>query len=301
MVCKSPIIVRNPHYVDDLMLYGSADKWVRVPCGRCSACRVQRTRVWAERIMSESFYHENNVFVTLTYDDDHVPRLPNGQLTLVKKDLQDFWKRLRRDLEYYEEGRKFRYYACGEYGDQTSRPHYHAICFGLGLDDLHYFEDNWKFGFVKLGGLTYDSARYVAGYVQKKLYGKAASEYGDSQQPFSTMSKGIGKTFILENHAKFSRGGSVNIGQGRRVRRSTYSDKVLDLSHADKREIAEDLSAEANERWQQRGKESYVYHEFDDFTEVIPKDMDIEFQKRDGRTQFNLDLDRKLSRRRNKL
>jgi hypothetical protein len=98
-----------------------------VPCGKCIACRIARTREWTVRIMHEMSCHDNAVFATLTYDDDHLP--PDRSIS--KDELQRFIKRLRKELG----DRKIRYFACGEYGETTNRPHYHAIIFGLGLTE----------------------------------------------------------------------------------------------------------------------------------------------------------------------
>lgn len=59
-------------------------------------------------------------FLTLTYDEKHVPRAPGG-LSLRFYDIQLFCKRLRK-AKY-----KLKYIIVGEYGTTTHRPHYHAI------------------------------------------------------------------------------------------------------------------------------------------------------------------------------
>ena len=116
--------------------------YIEIPCGKCIGCRLEYSRQWANRMMLEAKYHSQNWFVTLTYDDLHVPRSyygdPNSgealpSLTLRKRDIQLFFKRLRKQT-----GQNFRYYACGEYGENTHRPHYHFIVFGLELDDLQF-------------------------------------------------------------------------------------------------------------------------------------------------------------------
>ncbi len=191
MQCTRPFHIKNPDrfkYKKPNELVG--DEWLDVPCGHCLACRIARTREWTVRLLHESEFWDDTSFVTLTYDDEHLPS--NG--SLVPRDLTLFFKKLRKDLG----DRKIKYYACGEYGDTYGRPHYHAIIFGLGVQDKKLIEDNWKKGFVKIGCVTYDSCRYVAGYVQKKLYGKASKEYDDKGivAPFSRMSKGLGERYV---------------------------------------------------------------------------------------------------------
>lgn len=149
---------------------GFADQPRLVPCGRCSGCRASRAAQWSTRAYLEMLSHEQSYFFTLTYDDDH---LPDGGV-LVPRHLTLFWKSLRRKL-----ARPLRYLACGEYGDSTNRPHYHAIVFGLVLSDLVPYSSTlstssevsacWPHGQLLIGEATSASAAYVAGYVAKKL------------------------------------------------------------------------------------------------------------------------------------
>lgn len=197
--------------VSDL-LYGN--KAIRdhidLPCGRCPGCLLNHSRQWRDRCVAESFYHSHNLFLTLTYDDIHVPIGPSGNLTLRKKDLQDFWKRLR----YF--GYEFRYFCCGEYGDETHRPHYHALVFGLDLPDItlneygHLESDVltsiWKNGMVSIGEFNEATAGYVSRYTYKKAF-KDLQLFYDSFQvdpEFTEMSRrpGIGSQFF-EDHGRF--------------------------------------------------------------------------------------------------
>lgn len=100
---------------------------LQVPCGKCIGCRLERSRQWAIRCMHEASLYEDNCFITLTYNDDHLPS--NGSLD--KTHFQKFLKRLRKSI--YPQ--KLRYYHCGEYGDEGGRPHYHAIIFGWSPSD----------------------------------------------------------------------------------------------------------------------------------------------------------------------
>lgn len=111
-------------------------KWVNVPCGCCDECLNDRARQWAYRILVEAAQYKNNWFITLTYDDDHLPRSDIGAPTIRYKDVQLFLKLLRRQTKT-----KFRYLVGAEYGDKSNtpplgRPHYHIILFGLNLPDL---------------------------------------------------------------------------------------------------------------------------------------------------------------------
>ena len=111
-------------------LYDSSGKFVVLPCGQCYACRIAKSREWASRCVMESKLHKENCFITLTYNDEHLP----SDLSLQKDDFTKFIKRLRKNT-----GDKIRYYACGEYGDLYQRPHFHACLFGYRPDDLVLF------------------------------------------------------------------------------------------------------------------------------------------------------------------
>ncbi len=159
------------------------DQPVTVPCGQCIGCRLERSRQWAIRCVHESSLHDDNCFLTLTYDDDHLPATG----TLVKKHFQDFMKRLRKRFSH----KKIMYFHCGEYGETTARPHYHAILFGHDFSDKElikekndnkiYFSETlqslWGHGLCSIGAVTFESAAYVARYVMKKVTGEAAQSH----------------------------------------------------------------------------------------------------------------------------
>lgn len=147
-----------------------------LPCGRCIGCRMSRRRAWALRCLHESQMHDSSLFVTLTYEDSECP------ISLDYRDFQRFMYRLRAS-----KGPGIRFYMCGEYGELTRRPHFHAILFGVsfsdgvpcGKDIFHspQLSKLWGKGFVSYGAVTYESAGYVAGYVIKKRLGKHASDF----------------------------------------------------------------------------------------------------------------------------
>lgn len=170
--------------------------------------------------MHEAQQHEHNAFITLTYDDAHLPELGS----LQPADLQKFWKRLRKT------GARIRYFACGEYGSKQNRPHYHAAIFGedFSTDRVKWKERNghlcyrseqleklWDKGQSEIGQLTFDSAAYIARYVTKKITGqkaiahyavcdKTTGEYfGDREPEYAVMSRrpGVGRTWFDQFHA----------------------------------------------------------------------------------------------------
>lgn len=185
--------------------------YTSVPCGRCIGCRLDYTREWSTRMAFELIDCDYKaIFVTLTYNEESVPRLENGVLTLCKADYQSFFKRLR----YYFPDKCIRYFLCGEYGSRTLRPHYHAIIYGLTLsdfDDLRYqscnelkqpfyvspkFTEIWGKGFTLLSDCSYKTLSYVARYTLKKHYGSDKQLLFGALPEFTVSSRrpGIGMT-----------------------------------------------------------------------------------------------------------
>lgn len=231
MKCKSPFPLQKSLSVKDAKSLGNKYE-VFVPCGKCLYCRMQRRREWALRLMHENEYHESSVFVTLTYQDNY---LPEGS-TLVKRDLQDFFRKVRR------RGKKFKYYACGEYGrdDKTSRPHYHAIMFGENLrtqiksEEYYYSQkintiEDWPQGNVVLGDVTHDSIRYTAQYIDKKFYGDTEAlehHYGKRIREFQLQSQGLGLRYLQDNKERIQRDGELSY-KGKPCRLPRYYEKKL--------------------------------------------------------------------------
>jgi len=154
------------------------------PCGNCVGCRVRKARNWAIRLQNEARCHENNLFVTLTYDSEHLPK--NGSIDPIHP--EKFMRGLRKKF-----GDGIRSFGCAEYGDKRQRPHYHLILFNFNFPDLkklkkikgkQYYSSKiadqiWKKGLIAISTVSYDTMNYVAGYVTKKLNGKKAlKEYG---------------------------------------------------------------------------------------------------------------------------
>lgn len=199
--------------------HSTLENKIELPCGRCIGCRLEHSRQWAVRCMHEASLHDDNCFVTLTYDEDHVP----SDNSLNKKHFQDFMKRLRKNVNYPIKKRAkelkipyvpkvIRYYHCGEYGENFGRPHYHACLFGIDFDDKEKIKDGehplyysaklqqcWPLGFHTIGELTFESAAYVSRYCTKKMTGPLAEAYYEGRQPeYATMSRrpGIGKGWV---------------------------------------------------------------------------------------------------------
>lgn len=190
-----------------------------LPCGRCTGCRLERSRQWALRLTHEKRFHDSSAFITLTYDKEHLSK--DGSLDL--KHFQDFMKRLRFELA----PKKIRFFHAGEYGEKFGRPHYHAIIFGEDFRADSIESDTsergdttwssplinrlWTKGINRVGTVTFESCAYVARYICKKVNGPLARSHYEricettgevfSLRPeYATMSRrpGIGKDHFIK-------------------------------------------------------------------------------------------------------
>lgn len=170
---------------------------VKIPCGECPHCRLQKSNEWATRISNEAeTWNGDGIFVTLTYNNPHLPLTEDGHMTLHRKDMQDYKKRLRKYIKKHKEAihewknpnngkieKIIRTFECGEYGEKNKRPHYHQIIMNWIPNDLKFKEMSkdgyplyksktlqkiWGNGFVLIGMISFESASYVARYTMKK-------------------------------------------------------------------------------------------------------------------------------------
>lgn len=205
---------------------------ITLPCGECPACRLEHANEWATRCMLEAkTWNGKGIFVTLTYNNPHLPKNKNGMPTLRKKDIQNFKKRLRKYIAKHGEAisywqnpktgkfeKPIRTFECGEYGPTNSRPHYHQLIFNWipndlklskqkGKDGSPLYESKilqkiWGNGFVIIGMLSYESASYVARYTMKKQgLAKTKRIYYDTEE----MDKKTGE-FKLKTKYKTKKG-----------------------------------------------------------------------------------------------
>lgn len=230
--------------------------FVPIPCGQCVGCRLKRSKDWATRCMLEYKSHDSSYFLTLTYDDVNLPynsfvHPETGEVgyksTLVRRDIQLFIKRLR-DNYSRKYNNLLKYYACGEYGTKTARPHYHLIVFGLKLDDLQFFKRSssgynlynspwldriWKKGYCVVGDVTFESCAYVSRYIMKKQTGDSSSVYDDYnfEPEFNLMSTkpAIGLEFFEDNFQDIYKNDEIILPEGRVVTPPRYFDKKMDL------------------------------------------------------------------------
>lgn len=187
MLCKDPFVRTPTGFVKLHTILSREAKLAAIPlpCGQCLFCRINKHREMKHRILLEQMAHKESCFLTLTYDDKNLER-NKGELNPV--DLQKFWKKLRHS----ERIPYVRYFAVGEYGDLSSRPHYHAAMFGCSPDLEPVFRTIWGMGHTHTGTLCKDSASYIAGYTVKKLTRKNDSRLGGKHPEFFRGSKGGG-------------------------------------------------------------------------------------------------------------
>lgn len=248
------------------------DMPVEVACGQCIGCRLERSRQWAIRCVHEASLHEDNAFITLTYDNDHMP--VDGGLHV--EDFQRFMKRLRRR----HPDRKIRFFHCGEYGEvcalcgnsklfcrcdqyikSLGRPHYHAVLFNYDFHDkkqlkrsrngeTYYISEElsqlWPQGFSIIGDVTFESAAYVARYITKKVNGDKAHGYYEKcdfggtgeiteiRPEYTTCSRrpGIGYDWYKRFRDETYRDDFV-VCRGRKVRPPRFYDKVFQEEKVD--------------------------------------------------------------------
>lgn len=183
-------------------MYG-VEQEMTFPCGKCVNCLQNKRQQWVFRLLNELKVSESCYFVTLTYDDFHLPRDELGYPQLCKRDVQLFLKRLRKAFPEC----KIRYFLCGEYGSHTYRPHYHAIMFNLPLDNTPHrikltqkIEKIWQNGHVDIGDTVGGAAiNYCAKYIMTKH--KVSPKYFP---PFILTSRrpGLGANYVQNTSIK---------------------------------------------------------------------------------------------------
>lgn len=197
MRCVSPISIRRGKYIDT------------VPCGYCNFCLEMLRNDWTFRVSVEVRHSDTAYFITLTYADEFIPFMVDGQVeriasygpdpekfanvlpTLCKMDVQKFFRKIRKVL-----GVKFRYFVVGQYGETTGRPHYHVIFFNLPKEALYMLQGLWQFGNIDIGDINPASIHYVTGYVIARRKADRAIERA---LPFALMSRrpGIGAKYLV--------------------------------------------------------------------------------------------------------
>jgi len=175
------------------------DPSIPLPCGKCYECKARKVSGWSFRLMKETERSRNAKFITLTYTNETVPLTKNGYMTLKKEDLQKFFKRLRK-----RSTEQIKYYAVGEYGGKTKRPHYHIIMFNVNVEDIEaaWKLDSEEIGQIHVGDVNEASIGYTLKYISKDKTEKK-HERDDRLKEFSLMSKKLGDNYINEKTKKW--------------------------------------------------------------------------------------------------
>lgn len=211
---------------------------ITLPCGQCIGCREAKSKEWAIRCLHEASLHDENCFLTLTYNEN--------PYSLNVEDIQLFMKRLRWSIA----PKKVRFFQCGEYGTLNGRPHHHVLLFGYDFPDKKFLThsvggdiyvserlaDLWPHGFVSIGDVSFESAAYVARYVMKKVNGDIADEHYQGRKPeYITMSRrpGIAADWIKRYSGDVYPKDYITYQSGLKVKPPRYYDKFFDLHHHD--------------------------------------------------------------------
>lgn len=236
----------------------------QIPCGQCIECKLEYAREWAIRAVHEAKLHEENCFITLTYAPEHLPS--HGKLQ--HKDFQDFMKRLR----FHFPNREIGFLMCGEYGEKTKRPHYHACLFGLDFKDKEFIRQNdrgdqiynsetltkiWQLGHTELGSVTMQSAGYVARYVIKKQ--KEETEF----KPYLKSSRkyAIGARWLSKFWRDIFTTGQLILDGGVRSKIPRYYEKWLLKNHPEQWLIYKtEVKPEQTKRLQQKGEQEHAIY-----------------------------------------
>lgn len=233
---------------DTLVRYGSSCEVTTLPCGKCMECRKRYVSDYTIRTELElaSRGSESGCFLTLTYRPEDLP--PSGSLD--REAWKGFVKRLRRDVEYRLGLQGLKYLMCGEYGERTARPHYHAILIGYGFEDVRrpiarkktytvYQSDTlsrlWGLGVADIAPISPKAVRYVAGYTMKKLRGDEGVEayQGTGREaPFVLVSDGLALEWLLAHWRELYPVGVLVAPSTRRVVPiPRYFDRWCEVNH----------------------------------------------------------------------
>jgi hypothetical protein len=204
----------------------------KVPCRQCMPCRIQYQEQLVFACSNELLYNYikgyGATFNCLTYDDNHLP--PLGSLR--KKDFQLFIKRLRSNIKYKNPLRNFKYIACGEYGGQFGRAHYHFIIIGLtDIETKKYANQCWDKGLIDIQTLGTGGLRYVLKYCSKQIKGKIAEELYTNQgleKPFLLRSIKMGYEWLNNNAEQITNNNFTYIKNGKYVPIPKYYKNILD-------------------------------------------------------------------------
>lgn len=223
-MCITPINLKKETWKQKL-----SDTYAQqqVPCGRCIECRKLRVNSWFIRLQSELRNSSSAHFLTLTYDDENLPYSSNGLMTLDYRDTQLLWKALRYS-QFSDQ--KIKYFLAGEYGEQTHRPHYHAIVYNV--DDVNNIEKAWNKGQIHVGKVEEASIYYTLKYALKSAGKiKKSDPFDDRTIERALMSKGLGIDYLTDEMVKYHKNdvsrGVTMLGNKKLPLPRYYRDKIF--------------------------------------------------------------------------
>ena len=221
---------------------------IRIGCGKCVGCRIDRSREWAVRCMHELQMHSQSCYITLTYKNTELVLTDEGVPTLFHDHFQLFMKKLRKKF-----GDGISFFMCGEYGDKEHRPHYHAILFGVDFNDKEFCKLNEQGDYLYksktldelwghndpekvpslIGNVTFQSAAYVARYVMKKLGGPMEELYDGRLPDYGKASRkyAIGRKWLEKYWEDIFNYNDCRLPDGTRVPIPRYYVRWLEKNH----------------------------------------------------------------------
>lgn len=203
---------------------GDPTKEVKLPCGHCIGCKLEKSRQWAIRCVHEASLYDKNCFLTLTYNEDNVKE------ECSKNDIQKFIKRLRK-----WHGGRLSYFVAGEHGRRRDRTHYHAAIFNCDFRDKKYWSKTgkgsllyvspqldklWGMGFATVADVNFESTAYIARYCVKMEKKKEDEFLLMSTKP------ALGRTWLEQYAEEVYAFDEVSIRGGRKCRPPRYYDKI---------------------------------------------------------------------------
>lgn len=227
MGCSFPIIFRLKD-----------GREIKAKCRNCANCRMERKSNvdWSFNLELMENYKKGYgaTFLTLTYDENHVPITAKQteykgvklNTTLKKQDALDFKNRLRKlaaksRKKGAELNDKFAYIIAGEYGDE-GRPHYHMVIIGMTAGQTATLAEKiWNKGMMKIETLKGTAGiRYCTDYFSQAINGPQRKEIFEKygfEAPFLTKSKQAGEKYVLEHLDEFKENGLTYISRGKTI------------------------------------------------------------------------------------
>lgn len=233
-----------------------------VQCGKCNFCLSNNRADWTLRLKQELKQHASAVFITLTYSNENLLYGDSELPTLNKFDLRKFIKAIRNYERKIPKSNRHRstvrYYACGEYGSETERPHYHAIMFGLQMQTINKLPILWGLGRIHIGQVSGASIHYVTKYVINRY-----KKYEGRQKPFNAISNrsgGLGKNYLI-NAAIHVKNAQTFIRNSEGIQRLPryYKERIF-LDQEQKAMIYENVDRELRKKYQDEIKRLAKIH-----------------------------------------